>query len=477
MYAVALVILAYLSWQRPDLALTLPLLFAPLFMQPKHVGQAEFAPSEIFIVLDILVAAAWLVDPRRSSSMAWRKILSSPFLPAALLFVLAAGISTLLAADHHVALRGFREWVIEPVAYGGLLLLFAVDLRAWRWLFAALVAAGLLVAVVGLVQRVTHQQVSVDPGSTIQKVRSVYGSPDNVGLLLDRVVPVWLAVGLLAALTFVRRWAWFLLGAILLAVLLLSYSRGAWAAVAIACGALLVLSRAWGRWVALAVIVVILGVVAVKEQAVRNGFSAGHAGTVQNRIYIWKSALKMVRTHPVFGIGPDNFIHYYAPTKQQDPFSTCAPGLGYLDRQHAGDEPCLSHPHNEVLDFWLSTGLGGLAAIVWLEVLFWRTMSGAWRRLGEGRVLVAGAGGAMLAALLHGLVDNSYFLPDLSVIFWFLCSFAAWLEPSCSRWMQLLPIWALPPVTGRPTATLDPQDPSASSSAVPTALLSWKRSA
>jgi hypothetical protein len=28
----------------------------------------------------------------------------------------------------------------------------------------------------------------------------------------------------------------------------------------------------------------------------------------------------------------------------------------------------------------------------------------------------------MLASILHGLVDNSYFLMDLSVLFWMLCA-------------------------------------------------------
>jgi O-antigen ligase len=425
-----------MTWQRPDLALVLPVVFAPLFMQPKHFGQEEFAPSEIFIGLNAIVAFLWTADPMRRSQMAWRKLLASPFLPAAALLVVAGAASTLLAADHHTALRGFREWVLEPTIFFGLLLLFAVDLRVWRVLFAALIAAGLLVAAIALIQRITHHDLTVDPGSTFQKARSVYGSPDNVGLLLDRVIPVWLGVLLLTPLRRLQRWGWYLVGAILVAALILSYSRGAWAALAIAAAAMLIVCRPWGRWLALAASVVVLGAVVVKQHAVRNAFAAGHTGTVQTRVYIWKSGLKMLRAHPVFGIGPDNFIRYYAPTRQQDPYSTCAPGLGYLDRQHAGSEPCLSHPHNEVLDFYLSTGIAGLAAFVWLQVLFWRAIAGAWRRHALAGSLVVGAGGAMLAALIHGLVDNSYFLQDLAVMFWLLCGFAAWLEPSSGPWTK-----------------------------------------
>jgi len=446
LYLLALLAVAVLAWQRPDLGLALPLVFAPLFMQPKHIGHQEFAPSEIFTLLNLLVAGARVLDRKRQAKVAWGKLLTSPFLPAAALFVLAGAASTLLAADHHVALRGFREWVVEPVLYFGLLLLFATDARVWRILFGALVAAGLLVASVGVVQRVSHQDLSVDPGSTIQKVRSVYGSPDNVGLLFDRVIPVWLAVALAGAMGWVRRSGWYAIGILLLAASVLSYSRGAWAALVITCGAMLALCRPWGRWAILIGIVLALGVGAVKHQSVTNVLTAGHAGTAQNRIYIWKSAAKMVRHDPVFGIGPDNFIHYYAPTKQQDPYiaNKCSFGLGYLDRVNAGSEPCLSHPHDEVLDLWLSTGLTGLAAFVWVEVLFWRAIVAAFRRGADSRVLVLGAAGAMLAGLLHGLVDNSYFLQDLSLIFWFLCAFAAWAEPGRLGWVK----WVSPRGSG-----------------------------
>jgi O-antigen ligase len=83
----------------------------------------------------------------------------------------------------------------------------------------------------------------------------------------------------------------------------------------------------------------------------------------------------------------------------------------------------LSHPHDEFLDAWLSTGIVGLGAFLWLQVVFWRLVLRTWRQLlsTSRRLLVLGAAGAMLAGLLHGLVDNGYFLMDLSILFWLLC--------------------------------------------------------
>jgi O-antigen ligase len=130
----------------------------------------------------------------------------------------------------------------------------------------------------------------------------------------------------------------------------------------------------------------------------------------------------MIRDHPVLGIGPDNFQHYYAPTRKQDRWQNqCPPGLGYVGTNAEG-EPCQSHPHNEFLDFWLSTGVIGLAAFIWLEVVFWRIVAS---RLAGRNPLILGAAAAMAASLVHGLVDNSYFLPDLAVLFWILCALVA----------------------------------------------------
>jgi putative inorganic carbon (hco3(-)) transporter len=84
-------------------------------------------------------------------------------------------------------------------------------------------------------------------------------------------------------------------------------------------------------------------------------------------------------------------------------------------------ERCVSHPHNLFLDFWLSTGVLGLIAGLWLIAVFvilcvraWREASPEWKGPLTAVLLI------MLATVIHGEVDNSYFLPDLAVIFW-LC--------------------------------------------------------
>jgi O-antigen ligase len=159
-------------------------------------------------------------------------------------------------------------------------------------------------------------------------------------------------------------------------------------------------------------------------QSVAHAFRSGHAHTVERRLDLWRSSMHMIQDHPIVGVGPDNFLHYYAPRSQL--YIQCAHGLGYMYPE-ASEEPCQSHPHDEFLDFWLSTGVVGLAAFFWLQFTFWRAALAQWHGWNGSlqTALLLGSAGAMLAALVHGLVDNSYFLVDLAIIFWTLCMLAS----------------------------------------------------
>jgi O-antigen ligase len=115
----------------------------------------------------------------------------------------------------------------------------------------------------------------------------------------------------------------------------------------------------------------------------------------------------MVRDNPVFGVGPDNFLYQYR---------------AYM-RPEAWAEPNISHPHNLVLDAWLSVGLFGLLALVATIALFWFDWARLVRRAaGRERFVAFGLAGAMAAALVHGLVDNGYFLVELAGSFWVLAA-------------------------------------------------------
>ena len=426
-YALCFLALAILSFCRLQLALAIVPPFAPFFMQPKYIGHLTFAPTEILIGLDVAIAVL-VVLLRRSPEPDWRKLLGSPFLVPAGVFVLAISISTLAAPDRHLALHAYRERVVDPLAYFALLLLFVRTRSNWYWIIGGVLAGGVLSGAIGLGQFVSQRDLSTVNGTGIRRVEALYGSPDNLGLLLDRMIPIWLVVAFAVHRDALFRFARWIVGIFLVIPLVLTYSVGAWIAIGIVAAGVIVLLRPWGKWVVLAALVVAGIGVAVKYRSVEHAFQSGHSNSTQARIDVWRSSIHMIRDRPLLGIGPDNFQRLYAPTRAENKYQrVCAPGKGYI-QPGAGAEPCLSHPHDEFLDFWLSAGILGLLSYLFLLYVFWKTGVVTWRRakVPMTRTFVLAAMAAMLAGMIHGLIDNSYFLVDLSLFFWLFCAIVSW---------------------------------------------------
>lgn len=123
-------------------------------------------------------------------------------------------------------------------------------------------------------------------------------------------------------------------------------------------------------------------------------------GTGFVRLQLWRSTWQMALDHPLFCVGPDNFLLCLPE------FLSVTNPLGQLN---------LNHPHNWPLDWWTRLGMPGLVlAILWFGTLLcqqWRNV-----RANHQAVLNLGLLGAGVAALAHGLIDASYALPDLMLI-------------------------------------------------------------
>jgi O-antigen ligase len=123
-------------------------------------------------------------------------------------------------------------------------------------------------------------------------------------------------------------------------------------------------------------------------------------GTGFLRLQLWRSAWQMALDYPALGVGPDNFLYAYRS--------------GYL-LPGAWQEPNLNHPHTLLLDWWTRLGIPGLLlGGAWLGSGVLAVSN--WLRNGPQRALALGALAACAAALAHGLIDVSYALPDLMIV-------------------------------------------------------------
>jgi len=345
-------------------------------------------------------------------------------------------ISTIAAQEQGVAWREFRM-----VFLGGALFYWLITRTPWPqgrrfspWpLLNGLLAGMVAVSLIGLWQLVTGQgRVDVEG---VWRVRALYGSPNNLALVLDRAAPLALALAAFGAwgtaggqarragqrgpgrfaiapttVSLISRWSYLLVAVIVTLACVFTFSKGG-LLLGLPAGLGLVLiggawrsGRRWPLWAlgGLAVVAAIGLLLLFRTPRFADLFNFG-AGTTFVRIKLWRGALQMALAHPLLGVGPDNFLYAYR-TRYVLP--------------SAWQELNLSHPHNIFLDLWTRLGLIGVLAGGWALIAGWAR---GWRlfRTGAADVwpLALGLLGALAATVTHGLIDNSLFLVDLMGIF------------------------------------------------------------
>lgn len=452
----ALALFALLTLAQPVGGLVSVILTAPLYLMPASLDGAGrtwlFPLHEIALLITTAMVAGrwtirWLQRGNLSAQQAWgrrARATGAAYAPHALLALAGIiGVTLAVPEGRGAALREFRWLIVEPLLFYALVCAVGVSRML---LVGALALSGAWVATIGVLQFVgldltpligekrafSENIIAVDG---VRRVTSVYGHPNNLGLFLERVgsLAAALALGVWSGQRFSttsgvqsaehpsRRSAaaplFFVICASLsLAGVIVSFSRGAWlgsavAATIIGMGWFLFRSRdrqAW-RWSALALIGVVIAAVIGLALTLRGGPGGG---SVDARLLLWRESLAYLQRHPL-GLGLDQFYYYHNP----------AFGRSLIDPSLLGtSEEYAAHPHNLLLDAWINIGPLGVLAFGWLLLRFYRNALSA--LLDRCDLAALGALAAMTAALVHGLVDRFYFVPDLAIAFWALIAVA-----------------------------------------------------
>ncbi len=421
---VSAAVLVLLLFVQPRLAPALVTATLPVFLRAKGILSLRFSLPELFLWMGLAaligrVLVDWLwsrTAARRvtpGTAPAWRIPIGRFDLDLpVILFLAVAVLATVRAPWVGIASHELRVVFLDA----GLFYFLVSRQKASNaspstWLWPAVdglaVGAG-MVAVIALGQAVLGSDIIAAEG--VGRVRAFYGSPNNLALYLERVLPLLVVVAVLGDGR--RRVGYAALAVIVLPALLLTFSRGA-LILGLPAALLFVGVVRGGRVLRVTLVGLGIGLLALATAFSQRMARLGdlfnfQSGTSFLRLKLWRSAWQMALDHPWLGVGPDNFLYLYR-TRYVLP--------------SAWAELNLSHPHNIVLDFWTRLGLAGLLSGAWLlGATGWR----GWRlyqNLHEGNVrwAILGLLAGLVAGLAHGLVDNSLFLVDLS-FFFFLCA-------------------------------------------------------
>jgi O-antigen ligase len=367
----------------------------PAYVVRWHVGPF---PSTVLEASILLTIAAFAVETYRSRhALEWR----SPFTIPAAVFLVAGAISVLVSPEQLKGLGLYRAYLVEPIAF--FFVLGHVAKTAWRarlilaGLAAGGSAAGLANAVVVL-DAIRHQTLDL----ALPPPVVIYNTSNATALYL---VPL---IGIAASLFLYDRERWvrplsaaFL--AIALSATLLSLSRAGFLALAVIALILAVINR---YRLYLLPAVVALGAAATQVPAIATRLAhefdpSDPHNTLLSREHLWQVTLRMLQDHPILGTGLFGFRRSIQPYR----------GGVY--------EENLIYPHNLFLNFWTETGLLGLVAFLWLLVQAFRVSWRGWRAGPETwRAIQLGIVLAMVAIIVHGMVDVPYFKNDLALEFW-----------------------------------------------------------
>lgn len=313
----------------------------------------------------------------------------------------------LVAAFHSPDIReaygAWKAYCIDPLLF---VILFLTTITTRERIYRALWSAGsavLLLAVVAIWQSLglipsPEPWISQMP----PRVASVFDYPNALGLFVAPIVglflPAALGVGQWSGRR--RRFAWaVVIGGTLAAVL--AVSQGAWFGIAAAAVlTVMFLPRRWRTLgVGLAVMALVLTIPTVRHQLIDLVTFHDTSGDVRRKL--WQGTIRLLHDHPINGAGLTGFPSMYNI---------------YRDASHV---ELLLYPHNIFLNFWATLGLPGLIAALTLLVYAFERLARVHQTAELGAIRV-GVMAALVALIVHGLVDVPYFKNDLAILFWFL---------------------------------------------------------
>jgi len=409
---------AWLAWRRAWMAPAIVVVTAP-FAWYHQLGPTEISISKAaFVGVLIGIAIALARDPLRRRRAMWALRSNQAVLPLAALVVWSA-LSALWAGTPDDAIRD----ALKVLWYAGVFALTIVSIEEpgdGLKVVTAMFCAAAVVGIDGAWQHLTSAPAGfVAPGGEVLgRIAGTLEGPNQFGAYLESVIPSLLAVLLMGRIPRLAMVSGGLVLGLLIADLILTFSRGAlWACSVAILGILIVYMRQRtaraGDAAPLATLATVLLCVALMtvpiallsigtsgwEHELWTPTSRDSSDSATRRGQLWTCAIEVFERHPIVGVGAGNF----ADAKEQCP------------AELAGSE------HFNANEWYLETAadlgiVGLLLLLAFLFALLWQWSDKTlWRR-----PVAIGSYAVLIAFILHGVVDDVMPYPKAALSFFVL---------------------------------------------------------
>lgn len=403
---VALILMCFLLliiYNNLKIGVLLTIFWMPFFLFPVELYRYAFPMVEVMFILTFV---AWImrvsVDTAKTRRLPAIKFHAVD--GVVLAWMLTGVLGVLVAEIKGVAITDFRTLYLQPAFFYLIIRTLDPDKRFIYQMLTALILSAMAVSLIGLYQLFTGVFIQAEGGSI--RLASVYGSPNNAALFLERCLPFLVSFILIGASDRRIKLVAVFFAFIIMLALLLTLSAGA-LFIAIPAGIVSILLFIYGRgafkYLVPLGIMFVVGFIFALQSPRFERFVDLTSGTNFYRVRVWQSALNMIEDEPLMGIGLDQFLYKYR---------------GEYILPDAWQEPELSHPHNLVFDLWLRSGLIGIVFLIVAVGVIIRTLRHSLSMdNGQYFVIIVGCAGSLVTLIAHGLVDNSIFVIDLAYVF------------------------------------------------------------
>jgi O-antigen ligase len=352
-----------------------------IFIRPFISSSIEWLPNSIYSAILLGFLITWVIFKR--FSLEEIKTIKFPLI----LFILALLLSSSLAHDKINSLKELYKYLIAILLF---LVTTSLSCKAKESLIRGIVLSGLLVSLLAIYQYffgfqhladyVAKENISnpfILDYVKQKRAFSPFATPNILGGYLAMIIPLSLLqknrtsliIPLFLALLLTRSVGGLL--SLFFGLVIYFYLQGK-----LKKKTILFLSG-----LILVILLILITRSATPKQHLQPVFS-----TVM-RLNYWKDTLRIIKAHPLIGIGLGNF--------------------NLAESRFA---------HNSYLQIWAEMGILGIISIVWLIIAaFKSSLKNTTHKDQNTAIMTAGA-----IFLIHNFVDFSFFLPEVALIWWII---------------------------------------------------------